>query len=160
KNRQWSRAETLLTRLAQRGAPAAEDLALRAELELGRGRVDQAVYLMTAVPESDPLAARARLLAGPIEKGRDRTRRMEALFLDSPRLPPRLARARGELVFLYAMQPPPAELKAQFRALAELEPLNYDDVFLWMNSFEDLWVNDVIRSYLERYLAADPEDRL
>src|SRR5205823_9610593 len=102
----------------------------------------------------------ARLVAGQIEKTRDRARRMEALFLESLRLDPKLALARRELIFLYAMQARRSDVNSQFRALAELEPLEFDDAFLWMNSFEDLWVNGVIRSHLERFLAADPEDRL
>src|SRR5262249_29243344 len=65
-----------------------------------------------------------------------------------------------ELIFLSAMQARRAELATQFRALAELEPLGYDDVFLWMNSFENLWVNVTIESHLERFLAADRDDRL
>jgi len=160
KHRDWSRAEVLLTLLSQQRPPTADDAVLRAELELGRGRVDRALQLLTGIAETEPLAARARLVAGQIEKSRNRTRRMEALFVESLRLDPKLAPARRELIFLYAMQARRAELNAQFRALAELEPLSFEDVFLWMNSFEDLWVNDRIRSHLERYLAADPEDRL
>src|SRR5262249_21156295 len=62
-------------------------------------------------------------------------------------------------ILLYAMQARRADLNAQYRALAKLEPLGYDDVFFWMNSFEDRWINDLIRPQLERYLAADLEDR-
>src|SRR5262245_37057165 len=99
-NRQWSRAEALLTRLSQRRSPTADDVVLRAELEVGRGRLDQAVSLLSGIPESDPLAARARLVAGQIEKRRDRARRMEALYLEALRLDPKLALARRELIFL------------------------------------------------------------
>ena len=134
-------------------------MALRAELELGRGRDDRAVSLLAGIPETDPQAAGARLVAGQIEKVRDRARHMEALFLESLRLDPKLAQARRELILLYAMQARRADLNAQYRALAELEPLDYDDVFFWMNSFENRWINSLIRPQLERYLAADPEDR-
>ena len=51
-------------------------------------------------------------------------------------------------------------MNAQYRALAELETLDYDDVFLWTNSYENLWVNSTIKAPLEALLAADPEDRL
>jgi len=159
KNRQWPRARSLLARLSQRRSPTAEDIALRAELEVGCGRVDQAVSLLTATPESDPSAARTRLVAGQIEKSRDRARRAEVLFLQAIRLDYKLAQARRELIFLYAMQARRADLNAQFRALAEREPLDFDDVFLWTNSLEDRWVNDLIRPHLERFLAADPLDR-
>src|SRR4051794_8004435 len=52
-NRQWSQAESLLTQLAQRRFPLAEDIALRAELEMGRGRVDRAVSLLAGIPKTD-----------------------------------------------------------------------------------------------------------
>jgi tetratricopeptide (TPR) repeat protein len=159
RDRHWDRAEELLARLAQRRRPTADDVALRAELELGLGRADQAISLLAGIPESDPLAARARLVAGQIEKSRDRARRMEALFCEALRPDPNLAAARRELIFLYGMQARRADLNAQYRALAKREPLGYDDVFLWMNSFENRWINDLIRTHLERYLAADPGDR-
>jgi tetratricopeptide (TPR) repeat protein len=159
-NRQWSRAEDLLARLARRRPPTVDDVVLRAELEQGRGHADRAVSLLCGIPESDPYAARARLVAGKIEKSRDRARHMEALFLEALRLDPKLTLPRKELIFLYAMQARRVDLNAQYRAMAELEPLDYDDVFFWMNSFENLWINNLIRSHLERYLAADPEDRV
>jgi tetratricopeptide (TPR) repeat protein len=159
-DRQWSQAEGLLERLARSRPPTVDDVVLRAELELGRGRVDQAVGLLTGIPETDPHAGAARLVAGQIEKVRDRARFMEADFLEALHLDPKLAQARRELILLYAMQARRADLNAQYRALAELEPLDFDDVFFWMNSFENLWINNLIRSQLEKYLAADPEDRL
>jgi tetratricopeptide (TPR) repeat protein len=159
-NRRWSRAESLLTQLARRRPPNAEATLLRAELELGRGRVDPAVRLLTGIPKMDPLAASARLRAGQIEKSRDRARRMEALFLEALRLDPKLAPARRELILLYAMQARRADVNAQYRALSALEPLHYEDVLLWTASVEDIWINETIRTQLERYLAADPEDRL
>jgi tetratricopeptide (TPR) repeat protein len=160
KNRQWDRAEALLTQRAERGSPTIDDLALRAELELGRGRFDQAVNLLVGVPESDPLAPRARLVAGQIERSRDRARWAESRFLEAIRLDPKLAPSHRELILLYAMQARRAELNARFRALADLGPLGFDDVFVWTTSLENLWVNGVSQSNLERFLAADPEDRL
>jgi tetratricopeptide (TPR) repeat protein len=157
--RQWSRAESLLTQLARRRPPLTEEVLLRAELELGRGRVEQAVRLLTGIPTIDPLAATARLRAGQMEKSRDRARPMEALFLEALRLEPRLAPARRELIRLYALQARRADLNTQYHALAALEPLPYEDVLLWTASVEDIWINETIRTQLERYLAADPEDR-
>ena len=159
KHRLWSRAESLLGRLARQRTPGIDEAVLWAELELGRGRADRAVELLVGIPGSDDRAAQARLIAGRIEKSRDRARRMESLFLDALRLDPRLIEARRELIFLYAMQARRGELQAQYRALAEQSPLGFDDVFLWSNSLEDTWVNDQIRPHLERYVAADPGDR-
>lgn len=157
--RQWSRAEGLLESLAKRRTPGIDDAVLWAELELGRGRADRAIALLVGIPGSDDRAAQARLIAGRIEKNRDRARRMEELFLEALRLDPGLIEARRELIFLYAMQARRGELQAQYRALAEQSPLGFDDVFLWSNSLEDTWINDRIRPHLERYVAADPGDR-
>jgi tetratricopeptide (TPR) repeat protein len=159
-HRQWSRADSLLAQLAQRRPPTADDVGLRAELERGRGWVDRAVRLLTGIPETDPHAAGARLFAGQIEKGRDRARRMEALFLEALRLDPKLAPARRELILLCALQARRVDVNDQYRALAALEPLYYEDVLFWTASLENIWVNESIRTQLERFLAADPDDRL
>ena len=160
KRQQWPRAEQLLNRLALERPFTSADIGLRAQVELAIGRADAAVDLLRGIPETDPDAAGARLVAGQIENARHRARGAEALFRESLRLDPKLAVARRELILLYAMQARRAELNAQYRALAELVPLEYDDVFLWTNSFENLWVNNTIKSPLEQCLAADPEDRL
>src|SRR5262249_58539574 len=51
-NRQWSRAEDLLARLARQRPPTVDDVVLRAELEQGRNHVDEAVGLLCGIPES------------------------------------------------------------------------------------------------------------
>jgi tetratricopeptide (TPR) repeat protein len=157
--KQWPRARSLLNKLLRRRARTTDDLLLYAELELGVGHPDEAIQLLTEINESNSVAARARLVAGQIEKKRDRARGMEAWFLEALRLDPSLAEVRRELIFLYAMQARRRDLNAQFQALAETETLSFDDVFLWTISFVDLWINDTIRPSLERYLAADAEDR-
>src|SRR5579875_2142818 len=57
RDRHWDRAEELLAQLARRRPPTADDVVLRAQLELGRGRADRAIGLLTGIPESDPPAA-------------------------------------------------------------------------------------------------------
>jgi tetratricopeptide (TPR) repeat protein len=160
KKEQWARADSLLRRYSQQPSPISAGAVIRAELELRRGRLDEALRLLTEIPDSDPHAAGARLAAGQIEKIRNRVRLAEALFLEALRLDPKLALARRELMLIYAMQARRLDLNAQFGALAELEPLKFDDVLLWTASLEDIWINDTIRTDLERYLAADPEDRM
>jgi tetratricopeptide (TPR) repeat protein len=160
KNRQWPRAEGLLAQLARQRPPTSDDIVLRAELKLGRGWVDESIALLTGIADSDPLAASARLVAGQIEKSRNRARPAEALFIQASRLDPRLVAAHRELILLYAAQGRRLDLNAQYKVLTDLESLTFDDVFLWMTSFENLWLNDVIRSQLERFLAADPDDRV
>jgi len=160
KRQLWPQAQQLLSRLAAERPLTSEDIGLRAQVELALGRTDAAIHLLRGIPDTDPDAAHARLIAGQIENSRHRARSAEALFHESLRLDPKLGLANRELIFLYAMQARRAELNAQYRALAELEPMDYDDVFLWTNSFENLWVNNTIKSHLEEYLAADPDDRL
>jgi tetratricopeptide (TPR) repeat protein len=157
--RQLSRAESLLAQLARRRPPTANDVRLRAELELRRGRLDLAVRPLAEIPETDPDAASARLRAGQIEKRRDRARRMEARFREALRLDPKLALAHRELILLYAMQARRADLNAQYRALSALEPLTCEDALFWTASLEDIWINETIQTQLDRYLAADPDDR-
>lgn len=156
---QWSRAETLLDRLSRQRAPLSGDRLLRASLEESRGRPDDALKTLAAVPDSDPLAPQARLGAAQIERKRNRMQRAEGLLLEALRLDPKLISARRELVYLYGMQCSRVELSAQFQALSELAPLNVDDVFLWSSTQGDIWINIGIRPELERYLAADPDDR-
>jgi tetratricopeptide (TPR) repeat protein len=160
KARHWPLADELLTHLAAERRLSAGEIGLQAEVELGLGRSDKAVNLLRGIPGTDPEAARARLVAGQIETARNLARSAEALFMEALRLDPKLAPARRQLILLYAKQGRRAELNAQYRALCELEPLDFDDVFLWTNTFENLWFNDTIKSSLEGILAADPEDRL
>ena len=159
KERQWSRAEALLKRLSYQRSPCSEDAVLRAELELGLGRADEAVRILSGIAETDGLAASSRHVAGQIERSRNRVRRAEALFLDAVRLSPRLEGARRELIHIYGMQARRVDLKAQYRALAEMAPLKFDEVLLWTVCSEDVWINDTIRPELEKFLTADPEDR-
>ena len=111
KDRRWSRAEDLLARLAQRRPPTADDVACSAPSWswAAAGSIRPSACL-TGSPKLDPHAARARLVAGQIEKSRNRARRMEALFREAMRLDPRLVPPRRELILLYAMQARRAEL--------------------------------------------------
>jgi tetratricopeptide (TPR) repeat protein len=156
----WAEAERLLNRIVNIRPQTFDDVVLRAEVELGLDRPDRAIQLLEALPESDAHAGRARFVAGQIEYRRNRARHAETLFLEALRLDPKLTLARRAIIFVYAMQARRADLNSQYRVLAEQEPLDYDDVFLWTSSFENLWVNETIRSHLEQYLAADPDDRV
>jgi tetratricopeptide (TPR) repeat protein len=135
------------------------DRLLRAEIDHELGRDDAALAALGAIPDSDPLAAQARQLAGSIERQRGRMRYAEAFLREALRLDPELIQARGELVFIYGMQARRAELNEQVRELAARIPLDQSAVFLWTVSNVDIWVNETIRSDLESYLAADPGDR-
>lgn len=155
----WDRAGVLLDRLAEVQAPDTEATLLRAEVANGQGRPDDALALLDALPDHAPGAARARLYAAQLERNRHRIRRAEARLLDAVALEPGLPQARRELIYLYGMQARREELAAQFRALAELGPLDQNELMMWTASHEDIWVNDSIEDDLQRFLDADPEDR-
>ena len=61
---------------------------------------------------------------------------------------------------LYAKQVRRNELREQYLALSRTVPPQFEDVFFWTIAMEDVWINDTIREDLERFLAADPGDRL
>jgi tetratricopeptide (TPR) repeat protein len=158
KEGRWSQAERLFDRLADQRPLDSDDIFLRAEMELRRGRYDDAVRLLSRIGDSDPHAAQARLAAGQFEKSQNRARRMEVLYRAALRLNPRLIPAHRELIYLYSMQARRGDLNGQYRALSKLQPLDFDDVFFWTFSLEDIWINDTIRPILERFITADPAD--
>jgi tetratricopeptide (TPR) repeat protein len=157
--RRWSEAERWIDQLAKLDLPPSAEAVLRADLHSGRGQPDDALRALAGIADDDPAAAQARLMAGQIELRRDRLRAAEALFRAALRLDPTLVQAQRELIFIYGMQARRAELHAQFRALAELLPLSFDDMMLWTLSLEDIWINTGVQADLERYVAADPDDR-
>ena len=59
----------------------------------------------------------------------------------------------------HGMQGRRAELKTQFEALAKLDSMDMNGVFLWTNSNEDIVYSIANRPILERFVAADPLDR-
>ena len=157
--KQWATAESLLKDLPPARAAAADVAILRAELEGSQGRVDNAAVILAGSAETDPLAAKSRLLIGQIKKSRDQARAMETAFLDALRLDPSLSQARRELALLYEMQGRRDELKTQFEALAKLGEMDMKGVFLWTNTNEDIAYGPTNRQTLEKCVAADPDDR-
>ncbi len=157
--REWSRAEALLDRLSRLRPRDPADTLLRADFERGRGRPDAALDALARISDGDPLAPKARLMAGQIERERGRLRRAESALLAALRLDPKRIQARRELIYLYGMQGRRPDMSAQFRALSELVPLDHRDMLLFTLNYEDIWRNSSVRADLERFLAADPEDR-
>lgn len=157
--REWSLAESLLDRLSRLRAPDSADALLRVELERGRGRPDAAMVILSGIPDDDPQASRARLLEGQVERERGRLRRAEAAFLEAIRIDPKAIQARRELIYLYGMQGRRPDMRAQFLALSGRIPLDHRDMMLFTLNYEDIWRNASVRADLERFVAADPEDR-
>ncbi|MGC8642311.1 MAG: tetratricopeptide repeat protein [Isosphaeraceae bacterium] len=156
---QWAHAQQLLDQLRRQHPSQSRVEVLHAELDDARGLKDAAIARLRSIPATEPLAAHARTMAGQIEKGRHRARAAEELFLDALAVDPGLALARRELIWIYAMQGRRAELRAQYLALAQTKPPQFQDVFFWTLSLEDIWINETIREDLKRFLAADPDDR-
>ncbi len=132
---------------------------LRAQLAMARGRVDAALADLAKVPDAHELAPQARLLAGQLELRRDRLRAAEEAFRTASRLDPNLVQARRELIYIYGMQGRRAELDAQFRALAKLTPLTFDNALHWGLMSHESWQPDKVTEELGRFAQADPTDR-
>jgi tetratricopeptide (TPR) repeat protein len=153
------RAAAALARLTRLGPPDVDDWMLRARVAIARGQTDEALAAFAQVPDAHPRAVEAHFRQGQLELRRDRTRAAEAALLKALRLYPQLVQARRELVYIYGMQLRRAELGAQFRALAELGPLRFDDVFVWTVTRGCTWDPAETVRTLGRFVQADPEDR-
>jgi tetratricopeptide (TPR) repeat protein len=105
------------------------------------------------------MGPQARLQAGQLELRRNRFVPAEQFFLQALKLNPKLERARRELIYIYGMQLRRAELSASFRALTEVAPLTYSEVFLWCLSRGLSWEAVEIVETLKKCIEADPNDR-
>jgi tetratricopeptide (TPR) repeat protein len=157
--RQWELADELLKDAARSRPLSTADRLIRAEVDRNLGREEEAIATLAAIPDNDALAPNARLLTARIERQRGRMRFAEAALKTALRLDPELIQARRELVYLYGMQARRDELNEQLRALSERTRLSDNELFVWTVSNVDIWINETIRGDLERYLAADPDDR-
>jgi tetratricopeptide (TPR) repeat protein len=157
--RRFDRAEAAVRRLGRLRAPTAEDWRLRARVATARGQLEKALEAWAQIPDSHPVAAEARLRSGQIELRRHRVRMAEAAFLRALGINPGLIQARRELVYIYGMQLRRDALRAQYEALARLMPLTFEEVFLWCLTRNNTWNAEEQIGTLERFLAADPDDR-
>jgi len=148
-----------LDRLRSRVRLMPADWMLRAQVDLGLGRVPEALSDLRAVLDEDPMASRARLQEGQIELRRNHARVAEAALLRAVTRDPKLIEARRQLVYIYGMQMRRRELHAQFEALSELTPLTFDQVRLWCLTRMSDWDPREVKGALESFVAADPEDR-
>jgi len=156
---QFERAAAALAKLERLGAPTIDDVILRAWVAMARGRTEEALAALARVPDDHPRAAEARLRQGQLELRRDRVRAAELALRDALRLYPQLVQARRELIYIYGMQLRRPELGEQFRALAQLRPLTFQDAFVWTLSQGFPWDPAETVKMLERFVQADPSDR-
>lgn len=157
--RDWKTTATALMRLAGLQTLTGEQGILLAESYQWLDRTDDALAALRAVPAGDPLAARARLLAGQVELRRRHLPAAEALLLEALEIDDSLIQARRELIYIYGVQLRRHELDAQFRAIAEVLTLNLDEVFLWSLSRSIRWGPTEAAADMRLFLKADPSDR-
>lgn len=152
------RADALLQRRARSAPPRGADWLLRAELAEARARPDEALGALGRIQDGDPLAPRARFLAGALELRRDRARAAESAFRRAADLDPKLFEAHRELASLAAQRLRPRECDAEFAALEGLTALDARFVFLWSQVLCSIWDPEEVRGRMSRFVRADPED--
>jgi predicted Zn-dependent protease len=134
------------------------DYLLKAQVQTGLGHRDQALAELARIPDDDPAAPRARLLAGQIELGRDRVHRAARALLAAVALDPTLVEAHRTLIFINGILLRRRELNEHFQALARLAPMTFHEVFAWCVTRNTVWESHERAGVLKRCVAADPDD--
>jgi tetratricopeptide (TPR) repeat protein len=134
------------------------DHVLKAKAAKALRRPDEALAELARVPDDDPAAPRARLLAGQIELQRDRVRRAAALLSAAVALDPTLVPAHRQLIYIDGILLRRLELNEHFQALARLAPLTFDELFTWCLTRNTVWEPHERAGVLRRFVAADPDD--
>jgi tetratricopeptide (TPR) repeat protein len=155
----YDRAAAALGRLRRLRAPTALDWMLKAQLAMVGNRNDEALDYLARVADSEMMGPQARLLAGQLELRRNRVTAAEKDFLAAIKLDPTLVQAHRELIYIYGMQLRRPELNLQFRALAKLTPLTFDNAFHWCLTRNTIWEPREMVRTLSSYIQADPDDR-
>jgi tetratricopeptide (TPR) repeat protein len=157
--RDFPRAEAAMAKLDKLRAPTTEDSMMRAQIAIAKNDVSGALEKLALVPDDHPMAASARLEEGQLELRRHRASRAAKAFREAIRLDPKLIPAHRELIYILGMQLRRTELAEEFRQLSELQPLNFDQVFVWCLTRRSVWEPIEITGEMAKYVAADPEDR-
>ena len=152
-------ADVALHKLERLRTPTPVDRLLRAEVDVALDRLEEAPRELAAIPDDHPLAPLARLRTGQIQIRRGLTRPAEAAFLASLKILPRGVQPRKELVFIYNIQHRQAELDAVLGELLDLDALDYQYVLHWTKTRNTVWNPKGDLPALEKFVAADPEDR-
>jgi tetratricopeptide (TPR) repeat protein len=159
KDGRYAEADAALRHLVQLRPPIPADRFLRAEVDSALNHPEEAPAEFAAIPDDHPLAPVARLRTGQIQIRRGLTRPAEAAFLAALKLLPRGVQPRKELVFIYNIQHRQAELDAVLGELLDLDALDYQYVLHWTKTRNTVWNPNGDLAALEKFVAADPEDR-
>ncbi len=159
RQRRYEQVAVDLAQLSQLRAPTPLDWFLRAQLAAIKDQLEDALADLAHVPDAHPIAAEGHLIAGPIERRRDRVRFAERAFLDAVRLDPSMALAHRELIRIYGIQVRRAEFNREFQVLQGLTTLSFDDVYHWTSVRNNLWEPEDVAEDLFRFVEADPLDR-
>jgi tetratricopeptide (TPR) repeat protein len=155
----YAEADAVLHRLERLRPPSTVDRLLRAEVAAALDRAEEALAEFAAIPDDHPLAPLAQLRTGQVQIRRGLTRPAEAAFLASLRLLPRAVQPRKELAFIYNIQHRQAELDAVLTALLDRDGLDYQYVLHWTRTRNTVWNPNGDLPSLEKFAAADPDDR-
>ena len=153
----WDQVETHLDRLSD---PNPGDFLLRAIAANKLKQPDRAEEALRRIPADGPLAAQAALWKGRLELSRFRARPMEQALRRALELDPKLVEAQRLLIYLHGTQGRRKELLKRFAALAETSPLSFELINHWCISHNDIFSEPLkLKTDLEKFLAADPDDR-
>ena len=155
----YDEAVAALKRLERIRPPTPVDHYLCAQVDVGLKRDEDALAEMAAIPDDHPLVPLARLRVGQTEIRRGRARLAEAAFLVALKLLPRAVQPHKELVYVYNIQHRQAELDDQLIALLDLNVLDFQYVLHWTKTRNTIWNPKGDLPTLEKFVAADPEDR-
>jgi tetratricopeptide (TPR) repeat protein len=155
----YTEADATLRRLERLRAPTPVDRLLRGEVAQALNDPDRAEAELAAVPDDHTVAPLARLRTGQIAIRRGRTRPAEAGFKAALKLFPRGVQPRKELVYLYNIQHRQAELDATLAELLDLDALDFAYVLHWTKTRNTVWNPNGDLPALEKFVAADAEDR-
>ena len=152
------RYEHAAAALARLSNLTARDYFVKAQVAKALRHPDEALAALATIPDDDPAAPQARLLAGQIELRRDRAQRAVAALLAAVALDPTLVQAHRTLVYIDGILLRRRELNEHFQALARLAPMNFHEVFSWCLTRNTVWEPQERARVLKRFVAADPDD--
>jgi tetratricopeptide (TPR) repeat protein len=155
----FDRVAEAVDRLGRLRRPTPRDWFLRAQLAVMLNRPEEALDDAARVPDSDPIAPSARLLAGQVELRRNRLRFAEGMLQAAIGLDPALVQPHRELIYIYGLQLRRAEVNAEFLACSALKDLTFQEVHQWCFLRTESWNPYTAASILAKCVAADPGDR-